>query len=141
MEGDLFQTSRFKPVRFFTTAKVKKNITVDDLKRRPVIDQTNAYIYTASKVVAKYLKPLAKNEFTISDTLSFLSLLKSTENSDDYEDVSYDVVSLFTSIPVKETIEYILHKRYDEKLIKPMCKISISKKLLMKLTRTCIFCK
>ena len=36
-----------------------------------------------------------RNEFTISDTLAFPELLKNIQNSDDYEDVAYDVESLF----------------------------------------------
>ena len=62
-----------QPVRFFVTAKTHKfksleEINVDQLKLRPIIDQTGTYIYNASKVVAKYLKPLAKNEFTLTGT-------------------------------------------------------------------------
>lgn len=115
MKWDLFQT--ILPVSLLQPKL--KNINVDNLKLRPIIDQTGTYIYNASKVVAKYLKPLAKNQFTIIDTLSLPSLSKSAVNYDEYEDVFYDVESLFTSVYVKETVEYILHKRYVEKLIKP----------------------
>ena len=59
------------------------------------------------------------------------------ENSDDYEDVSYDVDGLLISIPIKETIDYIIHKVYT--VIEPMCKKSIFKKLLIKLTKECTF--
>ena len=75
------------------------------MKPWPIIDQTGTYIYDESKVVAQFLQTLARNEFTISDTLAFPELLKNIENSDDYKDVSYDVESLFTSIPFKETID------------------------------------
>ena len=34
-------------------------------KLRPIISQTGTYIYNALKVVAKYLSPLSKNEFSI----------------------------------------------------------------------------
>ena len=60
-------------------------------------------------------------------------------NSEDYEDVSYDVESLYRNIPVKETIDYILHKIYVDKSIKPFCKKSIFKKLLVKFTKECVF--
>ena len=115
MKCDLFQT--ILPVSLLQPKL--KNINVDNLKLRPIIDQTGTYIYNASKVVAKYLKTLAKNQFTIIDTLSLPSSSKSAVNYDEYEDVFYDVESLFTSVSVKETVEYILHKRYVEKLIKP----------------------
>ena len=37
------------------------------------------------------LKPLAENEFTISDTLNFPDLIKKSTNSDESEDVLYNV--------------------------------------------------
>ena len=129
---------------FFATAQTHKfNTTEDinnqDLKLRPILDQTGTYIYNASKVIANYLKPLANDDFIIIDTLSFPDMLKEAVNSEDYEDLSHDVESLFTSIPVKETIEYISNKIYVDKLMKPFCKKSIFKKLLVKLTKECIF--
>ena len=73
-----------------------------------------------------------------------LSRMLSTEygkkNCDDEEDVSYNVESLFTSIPVKETIEFILDEIYVRKVIKPFCKKRlIFKRLLERLTGECIF--
>ena len=75
--------------RFFATAKTHKfksldEINIDQLKLRPIIAQTSTYIYNASKVIAKYLKPLAKNEFIISDTLTFPDLVKNASNSNEY---------------------------------------------------------
>ena len=130
--------------RFFATAKTYKfksieNISLEGLKLRPIIDQTGIYIYNALKVIAKYLSPLSKNEFSITDTLNFPELLKNTSNDEFYEDVSYNIESLFTSIPVKETIDYIQQRIYVHKEIKPFCKKSIFKKLLLKLIKECVF--
>ena len=132
------------PARFFVTTKTHKfksleEINVDQLKLRPIIDQTGTYIYNASKVIAKYLKPLAKNEYTISDTLTFPDLVKNASNSNEYEDLSYDVECLFTSIPVEETINYVVDRIYVRKEIQPLLKKSIFKKLLFKLTKECVF--
>ena len=44
-----------------------------------------------------------------------------------------------TSIPVPETIEYILNRVYTDKELKPLCKKSIFKKLLKKLTKESVF--
>ena len=70
-----------QPACFFATAKMYKFDTIEDInakdfKLRSIIDQTRTCIYDASKVVAQFLKPLARNEFTISDTLEFPELLK-----------------------------------------------------------------
>ena len=133
-----------QPARFLATAKTHKfdtteDINVKDLKLRPIIDQTRTYIYDVSKVAAQFLKPLDKDEFTISDTLAFPEWLKNIGNRDDYEDVSYDVESLFISITIKETIDYIIHKIYTKNVIEAMCKKSIFKKLLIKSTKECTF--
>ena len=109
-----------QPGQFFATAKLHKfesisDITLEQLKLCPVVDQTSTYIYNASKVVAKYFSPLAKNDYTIRDTLSFPDLLESAPSGDNYEDVSYDVKSLFTGIPLQESIDYILWKIYVKK--------------------------
>ena len=103
-----------QPSRFFATAKTHEfntleEINFEDLKLCLIIDQRGTYIYNVSKVIAKYLKPLAKDEFTISNILTFPDLIKTLTNSDEYEDVSYDVEFLFTIIPVKETINYIIN--------------------------------
>ena len=49
------------------------------------------------------------------------------------EDISYDVESLFTNIPIKETIDFICDEIYNHKKLKPICKQSI------KLTTECTF--
>ena len=122
-----------QPTRFFVTTKSHKfhsleEINVDQLKLRPIIDQTGTYLYNASKAITKYLKPLAKNEFTISESLTFPNLVKNASNSNEYEDVSYDVESLFTSIPVEETINYTVDRIRKE--IEPLGKKSVFRKCL-----------
>ena len=92
-----------------------------------------------SVVVAKSLSTLSKNEFSITGTLSFPELLKKGINDESYEDVSYDIESLFTSTPVQEAIYYILQRLYVRKEIKPFFKEPIFKKLLLKLTKECVF--
>ena len=98
-----------QPARFFVTPKVHKSkslekLNVDQLKLRLIMDQTGTYTFNTWKVIAKHLKPLTKNEFAIIDTFTFPDLVKNASNSNEYEDVSYDVGALFTSIPVEETI-------------------------------------
>ena len=40
---------------------------------------------------------------------------------DDEEDVSYDVIFLFTIISIKHTIEYITEQMYAQKMLRPIC--------------------
>ena len=55
----------------------------------------------------------------------------------DEEGVSYDVKSLFTNIPIKETIDYIIHQIYKQKKLTPICTKLKFKRLLLKLTAEC----
>lgn len=53
--------------KFFATAKTHKfktfgDINVDELRLRPIIDQTGSYTHGAAKIISKYLQPLTKNE-------------------------------------------------------------------------------
>ena len=111
----------------FATAKIYKFESIEDvslrnLKLRHIIDQARTYIYNASKVVAKYLSPLSKNEFSVTGTLSCPELMEISSNDESYGDVSYDAESLFTSIPVHETMDCILQQIYGRREIKPFCK-------------------
>ena len=49
------------------------------------------------------------------------------------KNVSYDVDSLFTKIPVEETIEYIIYQTYNEKMVPQICSKTISRPLTYKL--------
>ena len=80
------------------------------------------------------------NEYKINDYLKFSDLIKAfppLQKNEEY--VSYDVDSLFTNIPLKETIDYIIHKIYNEKFLQPISKALILKRLLYKLTTDCTF--
>ena len=71
-----------QPARLFATAKThtffdfNDDITVDNIKLRPIVDQTNTHAHTASKIITDYLQPLAQNEYVINNTLIFADLIK-----------------------------------------------------------------
>ena len=85
------------------------------------------------KVILDYLRPLCKNEYSINDTQKFPSMLSSIPPlQDDEEDVSYDVESLFTNIPIQETVKYIIKQIYVHKKLTPICSKLIFRRLLIK---------
>ena len=93
------------------------------------------YTYNAAKIVANYLKLLFQNEYKIDDTQSFPFVLKQqTPLSLDEKYVLYDVESLFTNIPVDETISYIINEIYQKNELPQICNEIIFKRLLYKLT-------
>ena len=129
-----------QPGQLYGTAKTHKfdntaDITIDNLKFCPIIAQSGTYTYNAAQVIANYLKPLCNNEYIIQNTQELAKIiceqdpLKSNEQY-----VSYDVESLFTNVPVHETIEYIINEIYVENKLPKLCSKLIFKRLLLKLT-------
>ena len=119
-----------QPARLFATRKTHKFIDIKQLninKLHPIIDQTGTHLYDCSKVISQYLQPLAINEYTISDSLSFPDILRENLLDSNEEYVSYDVDSLFTSIPLGETIDFIVDEIYIGKKLEPFCKKSVIK--------------
>ena len=71
---------------YFPIARARKSESIEetsleDLKLRSITGHLRCYIYNASKLVAKYVSPLSKTEFSI---VSFSKLL--TIRSDDKSD-------------------------------------------------------
>ena len=96
--------------------------------------------YNATKVISDYLRPLSKNKYTINDTLSFADMTKRLPPlPDDEEYVSYDVVSLFTKIPLDETIDYIIESIYTYKKLPQICSKLVFRRLLEKITKDYTF--
>ena len=105
----------------------------EKLKFGSIIDQTGKYTYNAAQAISKYLKPLGRNEYTVDNTYIFSKHIKDLPPlQEDEEYVSY-VESLFTNIPINETIEYILDYTYNKERLKPICSKLIFRRLMKKL--------
>ena len=112
------------------------DITVDNLKFCPIIAQSGTYTYNAVQVIANYLKPLcSNNDYIIRNTQGFAKIIREQDPLKFNEQyVSYDVESLFTNVPVHETIETIINEIYVENKLPKLCSKLIFKRLLLKLT-------
>ena len=89
------------------SACTSPGITTGKLKFRPIIAQTGTCTYSTNQVIAEYLKHIIyKNPFIIHNMQDFPSILKPKLLETDEGYVSYDVESLFTSKPVRETMYY-----------------------------------
>ena len=118
-----------------------KDITPQSLKCGPTLNQTGTFTYNAVKVISYQNEyPLCQNEYPISDTQQFPDMLSNLPPlPDDEENISYNVESLFTNIPIKDTIEYIIEQVHAHKKLKPICGKLIFKRLLLKLPSTISF--
>ena len=83
-----------QPAKLYGTAMTRKfkdlkEITKEQIKFRPIIDQTGTYTYGAAQVISQYLKHLCKNKFIIEDTQSFSKNIRDFPPSEnEEEDVS-----------------------------------------------------
>ena len=107
-------------IRIYTFAKTHKfpsvdSVNVNDLMFKSIIDQTGTMTYNAAKVISEYLRTLCENKYAINDTLSFADMIKHLPPLQNNEHVSYDVVLLFTNIPLDETTDYIIESIYTHK--------------------------
>ena len=87
-------------------------------------------MYFTAKYLTKLLAPLGKSKYTISNSVEFIDKLKKIKLPRGFEMISFDVVSLFTNVPLEKTINLILREVYDEKLIKTRIKRYQLKSLL-----------
>ena len=75
----------------------------------------------------------------LTNAQDFQAMLNNVPISEDEQDVSYDVESLFSNIPIKDTIDFICEEIYVHKELEPIYKQPILKKLLYKITTECTF--
>nr|VZI12015.1 unnamed protein product [Spirometra erinaceieuropaei] len=100
--------------RFYGLPKVHK----DGAPLRPIVSLKGTPTYGLAKWLFRRLKFLtAESDTTVSSSAQFLEKLKRVSIHPNEVMVSFDVTSLFTSIPQDlaiETIELLLQSKYDE---------------------------
>ena len=78
------------------------------------MSSTNSPTYTLAKELTKILSPLAdKSCHTVRNSIHFVQLLRDIRIEPNDRMVSFDVVNLFTKVPINEAISivsYLLHK-------------------------------
>ena len=117
---------RSQPSRLYGTPKFHKSFTnVPHLGL--IVSSINSFNYNLAKYLCNLLQPKIISIHSTQDTFTFI---KEMEEVRDYNNflVSFDVSSLFTNIPLNETIElaldYILSNNHE---------VNISRKDLKKL--------
>ncbi|XP_022790275.1 uncharacterized protein LOC111335411 [Stylophora pistillata] len=100
---------------------------------RPILSATGTYNYALAKWLDDKLKPLSSNRYTISDTFSFADEIQNLVIDENDILVSYDVTSLFTNVPLQETIEIIAEKAFADNWFNTTHDLSITKPELVQL--------
>ena len=93
-------------------AKVHKQLINNCPPFRPILSAIGAPTYNIAKFLVPILKPLITNDYTLKDTFEFShEILNQNPN---LLMASLDVDSLFTNIPLDETINIIIKKLFSE---------------------------
>ncbi len=101
------------PARLYGLPKIHKPL-VDGLpKYRPIISQIGSPTYKIAKFLLEFVKPFTSNEYTVKDTFHFVSILDGKDHR--LVMASLDVESLFTNIPLDETIDIVTEKVFEKK--------------------------
>ena len=100
---------------------------------RPILSAVGTYNYKLAQWLDMTLKPLSVNKTTISDPFKFAEKIRQTGIKDDEILVSYDVTSLFTNVPVDETIQLLADKAFKGNCFNKKNKLNITKTDLIKL--------
>ena len=81
---------------------------------RPIISSIGTASYNTAKELARILKPLVGTSIHhVHNTRHFIEQIKDVRLKDGESIMSYDVTSLFTSVPIKPTLE-IIQQRLTE---------------------------
>ena len=79
---------------------------------RPILASYNTPSYKLAKYLVPLLQPFSENEFTLSNSSKFADEIL-TQDTDLYM-VSLDIVSLFTNVPLHETIQIVLDRIFNK---------------------------
>ncbi len=78
---------------------------------RPIVSCIGSALYNTSRFLTDILAPLQNsNGYSVSNSSQFINKITNTTIADDELLVSFDVVSLFTAIPVEKACELIRTK-------------------------------
>ena len=101
------------PACIYGTPKMHKFSSSDSFpKLRPIVSSIGTFNYNLARFLCDHLSPLVSNDYSCKDTFSFVSQIKNANLSKTCL-VSYDVSSLFTNIPLQETIDIAINHLFN----------------------------
>ena len=80
---------------------------------RPITSQIGSPTYKIAKYLLDFISPITKNEYTLKDSFDFVSMIDKQDNNSFL--CSFDIDSLFTNVPLEETIEIVIKNVFGRK--------------------------
>ena len=109
IEYDKLYPSGSAPAPIYGTTKMHKFSSSDSFpKLRPIVSSIGTFNYNLARFLCDLLSPLVPNDYSCKDTFSFVSQIKNANFSKKFL-VSYDITSLFTNIPLQQTINIAIN--------------------------------
>ena len=113
IEYDKLYPSGSAPARIYCTPKMHNFSSSDSFpKLRPIVSSIGIFNYNLARFLCDLLSPLVPNDYSCKDTFSVVSQVKNANLSKRFL-VSYDVTSLFTNIPLQETIDIAINPLFN----------------------------
>ena len=106
-----------------------------ELAMRPILSATQTYNYALAKWLDDKLKPLVTNQYMISNTFEFVNEVHELVINNGDILVSYDVSSLFTNVPLEETIQLLTDKAFINNWFNETYHLNLNKLDLVDLLR------
>ena len=100
---------------------------------RPILSAKSTYNHALAKWLDCALKPLVNNEFMIHDTFDFVKEIRKLRVAPTDVLVSYDVVSLFTNVPLDETIDFLVRRAFENNWFNTKYKLCLTQSELKSL--------
>ena len=72
---------------------------------RPILSAIGTFNYNCAKLLVPILNPLTQNDYTVKNSIEFANILSDLKFTEPIFLASFDVKSLFTNIPLDETID------------------------------------
>ncbi len=93
---------------------------------RPIVTSIDSALYNTSKFLSQILSPLQnQNGFSVTNSMQFRNEISTITISEDETMVSFDVVSLFTAIPVDKACTYIRTKLINDNTLSDRTQLDI----------------
>ena len=101
-----------RPGVMYGSSKVHKTSVENFPPFGPILSALNTPTYKLVKFLVPILKPLTTNEFTFKDTFHFAEEI--VDQQHDFFMGSFDVDSLFTNMPLQETVDICTNELFKE---------------------------